>query len=166
MAAISFTSITDLKINGKSEYTGPGPVVLTWSMLEYSGSFAYGSPSSALVVEDGDSWGEGSGPNNAGGIGSTSYTFTSYDIEHVKNSGNTAEIYISYNGMDIYGEWVYGSSNKVKFTYADSELSQETIQCYIDGQWTPCVVLYYNGESWIESTPYYYDGTEWKTCSI
>lgn len=164
MASISFTPITDLKINGKTEYTGPGPVVLTWSQLGYSGNFAYGSPSSSLVVDDDTSWGEGSGPDNAGTIGSSSYTFTDSDIEHVKNSGNTAEIYISYNGQDIYGEWLFGSSNKVKFTYAES--SHHTIRCYLEDSWKDCVVYYYDGSNWLECVPHYYNGSSWEVCSF
>lgn len=160
--------ITDLKINGSLEgYTGPGPVLLTWSPLQYSGQFAYQSLSMSLVVEDGESWGMESGPSNAGNIDATSYTFKSSDINHVKAAGGIARIYLSYSGRDVNGEWITGQSNVVIYTYAENEPSaHHLIRCYIDDKWQDCIIFYFNGQNWEECIPYYYDGSAWQTCSF
>lgn len=162
---IYLSDITDLKINGSLEgYVGPGPVTLTWTPPSYSGTFTYG-PEISLHVDDGESWGE-EGEPSPGNINSNSYTFPESIIEHVKNSSGTASITLSVWGMfgtDYFSE----TSNAVTFTYADTEpVDHHTIRCYLNDEWTDCVIFYYDGSSWIECVPHYYNGSTWEVCSF
>lgn len=157
---------SELKINGGNSYTGPGPITLTWTPFNYSGS----SLSTLTIrIDDGDSWGEAGYPAFSQDIFRTSYTFTSSNIDHVKNSpSGKATISISLSGWDrVTDEYVVYKSNEVIYTYAETEpVTSYTVRCYINNQWQDCVIYYYNGTSWEECIPYYYDGSTWQTCSF
>ena len=158
--------ITDLKINGGDSYTGPGPVTLTWTPPEYSGTFL-GGPYISLSVDDGDNWGPDGNPGPTD-VSASSYVFPDSIIEHVKNTANqTATIHVSVWGYVENYDLITSTSNDVIYIYSDQEKSNyRTIKSYINGQWVNCVIQYYDGQKWISCTPKHYNGTSWQDCSF